>query len=123
MALPFDTRIDWSEIAIKWPQSDAERLPTFLLGISQTQIRAKRAALLAVRHNFVWCSSGGAFTQLVDSLSRRRARRPALRKPVWRRDRVGSGVGRPKHKQAAISFWVSKAQRGACSPRAPRRLL
>ena len=79
IALPFEERIDWSKLAIKWPQADAERLPSFLLGLSQEQIRVKRRAILAARHNFAWsCNEGGAFAQLVASLVVRKQALTAL---------------------------------------------
>ena len=72
IALPFDERIDWSELAIKWRQADAERLPTFLLSLSSAQVAAKRKAILAARHNLAWCGTGGAFEQLVVALEERK---------------------------------------------------
>jgi len=70
--LPFDERIDWTAFTIKWPQADAERLPSFLLSLSQQQVRDKRRAIVAARHNFAWCGEGGAFAQLVATLNERK---------------------------------------------------
>ena len=41
MVLPFEERVDWEKLAIKWPQADVARLPTFLLGMSQADIHAR----------------------------------------------------------------------------------
>jgi len=89
IALPFEERIDWSKLVIKWPQADAERLPSFLLSLSQEHIRAKRHAIFAARHHFAWsCPEGGAFAQLVASLG---ARKQALHSTEWTFDWTGLG--------------------------------
>ena len=115
IVLPFEERIDWSKLVIKWPQAHAERLPAFLLSLSQEHIRAKRHAIFAARHHFAWsCHEGGAFAQLVTSLE---ARKNALEgnllrglQQVWRAwAEPGQGLAETKLALPATghgSFWV-----------------
>jgi len=102
IALPFQERIDWSKLVIKWPQSEAERLPSFLLGVSEKQLQVKRRAILAARHHFAWsCPEGGAFAQLVSSLE---ARKQALL------NAAGEGQGWVSTSVRYLSFSTGVAQ-------------
>ena len=100
--LPWNDRVDWTRLALKWPQARVNELPTVLAGLSRGLLIGKRKAILQARQNMMWVGKDAlALRQLIQSLSERKASWSGRTKP--RNALEGS------HALPSPSWWIQAA--------------